>query len=95
MTDEQWHLDKRVTVTVISLLVFQTVGLIGWGTGLERRLAVMETQIIQTVADNHRQDVLTTDAVRLLRDEIKDLKGDIRALSSQLSGHNGRTAPSR
>lgn len=95
MTDEQWHLDKRVTMAVIGILVTQTVTLIGWGAGLERRIAVMETQILQTVADNQRQDVLTTDAVRLLREEIRDLKGDIRSLGNQLLAHNGQARKDR
>ena len=92
MTEEQWHLDKRVTLAVIGILVTQTISLIGWGVGVERRMAVIETQLVQAAAENARQDLLTADAVRLLREEIRDLKFDIRGLREQLTNHNGRTA---
>jgi len=85
MSDDQWHLDKRVTLTVIGLLAAQTLTLIGWGMSVERKIAIMETQITQTASDNTRQDILVNETVRLLREEIRDLKGDIRQLSSQLN----------
>ena len=93
LPDDQWHLDKRVTLTVISLLAVQTATLLGWGISVERRIAVMETQIVQTANDNTRQDVIVNESVRLLREEIRDLKSDIRNLSQQLNNHNGATRP--
>lgn len=92
MTDEQWHLDKRVTVTVLTILLGQTGALLAWGLSVERSLATMQVRIEQADRDNARQDVIASDALRELRTDMRDLKTEIRGLREQLSGGNGRTA---
>lgn len=48
MTTEQWHLDKRVPVTIIVALLLQTMGFVyvgtTWKTETDFRLANLENQ---------------------------------------------------
>ncbi len=52
MTKESWHLDKRVPLSLIMVIIFQTFGLIVWGTNLHADVR-SNKQAIQVIADDH------------------------------------------
>lgn len=43
---EQWHLDKKVPVALITALIIQTAAAIWWASGVEARVKVLEAQLI-------------------------------------------------
>lgn len=45
MTDRQWHLDKRVPITLILALLAQTGGMLWWGASLSARVEQHDMQI--------------------------------------------------
>jgi len=49
---EGWHLDKKVPIALIIVLVIQTVGVVIWGTRLDSRVEFVERS--QVVIDRDR-----------------------------------------
>lgn len=81
-----WHLDKRVNVSHLLATAGLALSAFAWGSAIERRVAVIETQMMQTKEDNQRQDQQSTEALRLMRDEMRELRNEVRALRQDLAG---------
>jgi Tfp pilus assembly protein PilO len=82
--DSVWHLDKRVNISHIVATLMLAVSVFAWAGALDRRVAVIEAQVSQTEKDNQRQDQQSTEALRLMRDEMRDLRSEIRGLRQDL-----------
>ena len=44
MTEEQWHLDRKVPIGIIIAIVLQTCAILIWATRLDSRVGVLETK---------------------------------------------------
>lgn len=73
--DRQWHLDRRVPITLILTILIQTGGVIYWGATTSERLSVLErkAEVIAPQADR-----LTRLEVRL--ENITETLAEIKAL---------------
>jgi hypothetical protein len=61
MDREQWHLDKRVPISLIITLLAQTVAIVWWAAAIEGRVSVLEVNIIaQEVEINHTIEQLNS-----------------------------------
>ena len=75
MPDEsQWHLDKKVPITIIVALLVQTMGAVWWAATEDARVASL---IAENVAQERRIDTLTSD--------MQSAKVAMAASSAQLS----------
>lgn len=73
--DNQWHLDKKVPISLIMAIVMQTGGFAWWGAAQSEKVAVLK----------ERLDAIAPQADRLTRVEvnietIKDSLADIKSL---------------
>jgi hypothetical protein len=50
VTQEAWHLDKKVPIALIFTMAIQTVGVIWWAASLSTRVDHQERQIVSLVA---------------------------------------------
>ena len=41
-TQDGWHLDRRVPISLIVTILLQTAGLVWWASGVENRVAALE-----------------------------------------------------
>jgi Tfp pilus assembly protein PilO len=82
--DGAWHLDKRVNVSHIVATLALALSAFAWGSAIDRRVAVIETQISQAKEDNVRQDQNSAEALRMMRDEMRELRNEVRALRQDL-----------
>lgn len=76
----QWHLDKKVPLGLIVALMFQ--GALGiWAIAdIKKDVEILKSiQVIQLDRDS-RQDKTASDAVGLVREDIKEVKGMIARL---------------
>lgn len=89
---KHWHLDKRVNVSHILATAALATSVFFWAGAIDRRVSVMESQIAQAKEDNQRQDHQSNQALGLLREEMRDLRGEIRALRTDLQTTNGKPA---
>lgn len=54
--NSEWHLDKKVPITLILAILIQTGVLVRWGTNIESRLASLETTQVRDEKQNERRD---------------------------------------
>lgn len=88
MTQEPWHLDRKVPIALIAALLVQTIGVVWWASGLEhrvgehqRRIAALEQYEVQSSGEMRRVseilarlDERLTTQTQLLR-EIRERLG--------------------
>lgn len=69
----QWHLDKRVPITLILTILVQSAGFVWFIGKMDSRILALEAaNIIQKERDD-RQDRASTDAVNMIRSDLRDL----------------------
>ena len=64
MTDEQdnnWHLDKKVPITLLLAILLQTIGVVWWGATMAEKVVVLK----------ERLDAIAPNSDRLTRVEVK------------------------
>ena len=54
--DSQWHLDKRVPITIILALLIQTASTVWWAAGVSARVDILERERPTTIAALQRLD---------------------------------------
>lgn len=68
-----WHLDKKVPISIIAVLVMQAVAGLWFISEIRSDVNVLKAaQLMQHERDN-RQDQTTADAVALVRGDIQEL----------------------
>jgi cell division protein FtsB len=77
MTDNSWHLDKRVNAGHILTTIALAVALFTWASSMQEKQAVTMTKVENIQANQ----ALQTDA---LRKEITYLRGSIDKLNDKL-----------
>ena len=69
----QWHLDKRVPITLIITILIQTGTLVWFISKLDSRIIALETANISQRDRDDRQDRAATDAASMIRSDLRDL----------------------
>lgn len=71
--DGQWHLDKKVPISIILAMLVQFGGGLWFIARLDARIIALETaQVAQADRDN-RQDMNHNDSLGLLRSDMRDI----------------------
>jgi uncharacterized coiled-coil protein SlyX len=71
--NESWHLDKRVPISLILVLLGQTVAIVWWASAVENRVAVLETTYL-----NQQKDISNTE------DQLQDLNTTLTRVDTTL-----------
>jgi len=74
MSDEQWHLDKRVNVTHMVGTAAIVIGLFSWAGAMDKRVTILETK--EESASAYRAELMSS---------IRDLNRKIDRLLEQKS----------
>ncbi len=77
-SDDGWRLDKRIPVTVLVMLGFQTVAVLIWGVRLDSRVTANETSISRLEVNAVRAE-----AVARLDEKMNGVKEDISGLKAE------------
>lgn len=90
----QWHLDKRLNISHILTTIVLAGGMLGWGSAMDRRVAVLEERAAAQRLIDDRQDAdmlralgLIKEESRLLRDELRDQGRKLDRLIERLPNH--------
>lgn len=54
--DEQWHLDKKVPISIIGAMLFQAAIAVWFASKLDARVGIIEEKLIEQTTINRRQD---------------------------------------
>lgn len=85
---DQWHLSPRVTLTVLGWLITASLGGLAWAFSVSAEMAVHKALIAAIRDENTRQDLANTEASRLVRDELREMRVEMRALREALQQRN-------
>lgn len=71
--DNRWHLDKKVPVGIILVLLFQGVAGIWAIADIKKDVELLKDARIAQRERDSRQDMATTETVALVRSDIQEL----------------------
>lgn len=74
---EGWHLDKKVPISIIVVLLAQIVGGLWFLSKLDSRIGALESAKVEQAARDSRQDSDNASAVTLLRDDFREMRRDL------------------
>jgi Tfp pilus assembly protein PilO len=73
MSDNQWHLDKRVPIALIFALVVQTGVVFSWKTNVENRLTHLEE--VDKVRSTHEARIIILEqSISYIRSDLTEIK---------------------
>jgi hypothetical protein len=79
--DPHWHLDKRLNLGHLLTTLALATSIFVWASAIERRVSVHDAEI----------EILKTankEAIALLRDELREVRNELRYLRTDLSAMN-------
>jgi len=82
----QWHLDKKVPLSLIFAMLVQAAMVIWAIADIKKDVEVLKAAMVQQLDRDSRQDRATADAVGLVREDIKEVK----VMLSRLIDRGGR-----
>lgn len=96
---QNWHLDKRVPISIIGAIALQTLGLGWYASKLDSRVSQLEetgrrddaSEIARNVVVDARLEALRADRDRLVRIEaqLEYVTASIRRLEQKIDGNTG------
>ena len=72
--EDQWHLDKKVPLSLIFAMLVQAAMVIWAIADIKKDVEVLKAAMVQQLDRDSRQDRATADAVGLVREDIKEVK---------------------
>lgn len=69
----QWHLDKRVPITLILAIMLQSAGFVWFIGKMDSRIIALEAANGVQKDRDDRQDRAATDAASMIRSDLRDL----------------------
>ena len=78
--EDQWHLDKKVPLSLIFAMLVQAAMVIWAIADIKKDVEVLKAAMVQQLARDSRQDQAAADAVGLVREDIKELKSMLSRL---------------
>ena len=75
--EDQWHLDKKVPLSLIFAMLVQAAMVIWAIADIKKDVEVLKAAMVQQIDRDNRQDRATFDAVGLVREDIKEVKSMI------------------
>lgn len=78
--EDQWHLDKKVPLSLIFAMLVQAAMVIWAIADIKKDVEVLKAAMVQQLDRDSRQDRAAADAVGLVREDIKEVKGMLSRL---------------
>jgi hypothetical protein len=72
--EDQWHLDKKVPLSLIFAMLVQAAMVIWAIADIKKDVEVLKAAMVQQIDRDSRQDKAASDAVSLVREDIKEIK---------------------
>jgi len=71
---ENWHLDKKVPLSLIFAMLVQAAMVIWAIADIKKDVEVLKAAMVQQLDRDSRQDKAASEAVSLVREDIKEVK---------------------
>jgi len=87
-SDNQWHLDKRVPIALILVLILQSTTAVWWAAGLTGQVERNQKMLEDYQANKERVTRLEVYQESILR-ELQGLRSDLKTLLKDRRNSNG------
>lgn len=84
--DQQWHLDRKVPLTIIFAILMQASAVIWAISDIKKDVEILKAQMTNQHERDERQDKQTAEAVALVRSDIKDVSQKLDRLFEKKRG---------
>ena len=87
--DTRWHLDKRVPIALVFLIITQTAGAVWWASAVNGSIAALERRVDFGDETNRRQyDRINADseASRQTAKQLARVEGLLQSIDRQVTG---------
>lgn len=96
MDDNQWHLDKKVPITIIALFAAQTITLVyvgtSWKASVDSRLQYLE-RTEERAASYEARIITLEQGVLGIREDLAEIKSLIRTTTGQIQKPRSTDSP--
>lgn len=82
---ESWHLDKKVPISLILVLLMQGVAGLWFIADIKKDVELLKAAQTEQAKRDERQDKASADALTLLRSDIKDVSQKVDRLIERRS----------
>lgn len=79
-TDNHWHLDKKVPISIILVIVMQGIAGLWVVADIKKDVEILKAAMLEQRNRDERQDKSTTDAVSLVRSDVQEVSRKIDRL---------------
>ena len=76
----QWHLDKKVPLSLIFAMLVQAAMVIWAIADIKKDVEVLKASMVQQIDRDNRQDRAGAEAVALVRDDLREVKSMLQKL---------------
>ena len=78
--DNQWHLDKKVPLSLIFAMLVQAAMAIWAIADIKKDVEVLKSAMVQQIDRDNRQDRAGAEAVALVREDLHEVKSMLQKL---------------
>ncbi len=78
--DNQWHLDKKVPLSLIFAMLVQAAMVIWAIADIKKDVEVLKAAMVQQIDRDNRQDHAGAEAVALVREDLREVKSMLQKL---------------
>ena len=78
--DNQWHLDKKVPLSLIFAMLVQAAMVILAIADIKKDVEVLKAAMVQQIDRDSRQDRAGAEAVALVREDLREVKSMLQKL---------------
>ena len=84
--DNQWHLDKKVPLSLIFAMLVQAAMVIWAIADINKDVEVLKAAMVQQIDRDNRQDRAGAEAVDLVREDLREVKALLGRILEQQRG---------
>jgi len=78
--EDQWHLDKKVPLSLIFAMLVQAAMVIWAIADIKKDVEVLKAAMVQQIDRDNRQDRAGAEAVALVREDLREVKSMLQNL---------------
>jgi len=78
--EDQWHLDKKVPLSLIFAMLVQAAMVIWAIADIKKDVEVLKAAMVQQIDRDNRQDRVGAEAVALVREDLREVKSMLQKL---------------
>lgn len=93
MTDNDWHLDKRVPITLIVVLLVQTAGIVWFASAMNSKIEQNEARVTRLeILDSSKREIIqnNTTSIAVINENLKYIGASLSRIEAAIEKQDER-----